>query len=104
MSAPVIISIAAAATRSDTPRMFSSTWTNQVPVAVATIVKPTDHLDRFIASSNWGSPCEMLASYVVGAPEELNMSQLVQAELLYLYFNGPECPFFYDAMKDICWV
>ena len=46
------------------------------------------------------SKIEMLLEYVKSRKAEINNSQLLQAEPVYLLFAGDECPIKYDAEED----
>ena len=62
----------------------------------------TASLDRYASSRSWESQAHMLTNYVPDLPMERNLGQLVVAEMMYMYFRGPECPLIYSA-KDDSW-
>ena len=45
-----------------------------------------------------------MVDYIQSAAANTNLSQLMQAELLYLFFKEDEMPIFYDMEADLWWV
>jgi hypothetical protein len=63
-------------------------------------VKVEKHLDEFITANPTLSKRDLLLQYVVTLNASVNNSQLLQAELLYLYFSGVNCPLNFNPNDD----
>ena len=65
----------------------------------------TDRLDKFLSSAPASETREeTLLRYLQSLPLKFNNSQLLEAELAYLYFAGDGCPLLYDAGADTWYV
>lgn len=64
----------------------------------------TAELDGFILAHNGLNKHDLIVSYISEAPAEKNLSQLMQAEMLYLFFKEDECGLFFDDEDDIWWI
>lgn len=43
---------------------------------------------------------ELILMYLVGLGDDVDNTQLLQAQLSYMFFRGPECPILYDLNTD----
>ena len=60
----------------------------------------TKHLDDFIKAHPTFDKVDLILEYVKDLTDVINNSQLLQAELVYMFFAGPECPINYNAAQD----
>ena len=83
------------------PALPKKSWNHIQPVPGGDASKSITHeLDEFRLANAAVSKSELLLKYVEGLSPEINNSQLLQAQLVYLFFAGSDCPIKYDTGKD----
>lgn len=94
----------APAARAPPPARPTPGWSHQDPLPDGARRALTEPLDEFVSSRVWPNSCDMLVTYVASLPPERNLSQLVVAEMAYMFFHGPECPLLYAVETDVWFV
>ena len=52
----------------------------------------TGNLDAFLKTMGSANKASVVYNYLLRLPIAVSLSQLLQAELAYLFFQGPDCP------------
>ena len=86
------------------PKMPQLSWTHMGNVPQGVPVSITKHLDDFIASRPGQAKQDLILQYIMALPRDINNSQLLQAEVAYLFFKESQSPLFYDMEEDMWWV
>ena len=60
----------------------------------------TKHLGDFITANGTLDKADLVLSYVANLNPEISSSHLLAAELVYLFFFGPECPLNFNSADD----
>ena len=76
-------------------------WGHQPALPPPVGMQTTAGLDHFRVSRAWTGVPQMLATYIEEQPQERSLSQLLQAELMYLRFAEMGTPMFYDADVNV---
>jgi hypothetical protein len=77
-------------------------WGQMVQKPCAEVPKETltTALDKFSKDNRGAERCSILFMYMKSVPSHTNLSQLLQAQLVYLCFQGDNCPLFYSSSND----
>ena len=86
------------------PALPNYGWQHQARIPSKATSAITAALDSFVLRQAGATKHDMLLTYVKDAPCNINCSQLMQAELVYIFFKEDESPLFYDEDEDIWWV
>ena len=80
-------------------------WSRIVSAAARTTnASLTGRLDEFLAQHANAPKTSLLYVYYKELPDHHNLSQLLQAQLAYLFFQGDQCPIMYSSRDDEWWV
>ena len=60
----------------------------------------TTALDKFLKDNAQSPRTDVVLKYVQSIGPSTNLTQLLQAQLAYLWFHGEECPLFYASATD----
>ena len=86
------------------PELPRAEWNRFVAAgARATTASLTGHLDQFLTQRVNAPKNSMLYVYFRELPDHRNLSQLLQAQLAYLFFQGEQCPIMYCSRDDDWW-
>ncbi|CAK0809460.1 unnamed protein product, partial [Prorocentrum cordatum] len=80
-------------------------WSRMVAAAARTTnASLTGRLDEFLARRANAPKTSLLCVYYTELPDHHNLSQLLQAQLAYLFFQGDQCPIMYCSRDGDWWV
>jgi hypothetical protein len=82
------------------PPLPLGTWNDQPKLVAATRISATAALDEFVRTHPFPTRSELLLAYVVAIPVGRPLSQLVRAEMAYLYHHGDERPLLFEGDTD----
>ena len=86
------------------PSLPQHGWSRQPTVPRVVQDAVTAHLDAFLGANGDLTKEEVVLAYILSLPASVNNSQLLQAEVAYLFFTEEQCPLLYDIEEDIWWV
>eukprot|EP00974_Lingulodinium_polyedra_P074049 7173012-Lingulodinium_polyedra.AAC.1 len=90
----------AGAQRAPPPPRPASDWTCQDAVRHRPDLTMQETLAAYAQARPLISKTELLINYLKELPAQRNMSPFVAAELVFLFFHGPECPLLYAIEFD----
>jgi hypothetical protein len=83
------------------PKMLKKSWSLMPPIASEDkALNVGKHLDDFVEANNTISKRDLMLRYLEQLDAAVNNSQLLQAELVYLYFTGDNCPLNFNTADD----
>ena len=83
------------------PQLPNKSWANMQAVPDQHQAKTiTADLDAFIRNNAGLGRVDLILHYVRNLGDDINNSQLLAAELVYLFFADAECPINYNASSD----
>ena len=86
---------------SQMPPLPARGWGHMAALQQGARISITSHLDLFKQNHRNFSKVDLMLLYVRGLPADKDLSQLLMAELVYLHFDGVECPLIYDSDLEV---